>query len=88
MRRIPVGAFDLQLGVAGTLTYADQQVWDGRDLKATVPGLLGALAVELPLGSTFAIRLAWDAGAELVPIDGTWRAHAALRGALGVEVRR
>ncbi|MFL5306572.1 MAG: caspase family protein [Polyangia bacterium] len=88
LRRIPVGAFDLQLGVAGTLTYADQQVWDGRDLTATVPGLLGALAVELPLGSTFAIRLAWDAGAELVPIDGTWRAHAALRGALGVEVRR
>ncbi|HVT08361.1 MAG TPA: caspase family protein [Polyangia bacterium] len=87
LRRIPVGAFDLQLGGAGTLTFADQQLADGRSFDATVPGLAAALAVELPLGSTFAIRLAWDAGAELVPIDGTWSVHPALRGALGVEVR-
>jgi hypothetical protein len=88
LRRIGVGAFDLQLGAASTLTYADQNLWDGRELTALVPGLAGALAVEIPLGAMFAIRLAWDAGAELVPIDGTWRIHPALRGALGLEVRR
>jgi Caspase domain len=87
LRRVGVGAFDVQLGAASTVTYAKQELSDGRDLGAAVPGLVGALAVEIPLGATLALRLAWDAGAELVPVDGTWRVHPALRGALGVEAR-
>jgi hypothetical protein len=88
LRRIAVGPIDLHLGGAGTLTYENQQVSFGPDLTATVPGLVGALAFELPIGSSFAVRLAWDAGAELVPIDGSVRVRPALRGALGVGVQR
>jgi hypothetical protein len=88
LRRIAVGRIDLQLGAAGTLTYENQQVSFGSNLTATVPGLAAALALELPLGSAFAIRLAWDAGAELVPIDGSLQVRPALRGALGIGVQR
>lgn len=88
LRRIPVGPFDVHLGAGATVTYEDQQVSTGQDLSATVPGLVGALAIEIPLGSLFAVRLAWDVGAELVPIDGSLRIRPALRGALGVGIER
>jgi hypothetical protein len=74
--------------VAGTLTYTNQQVSYGTELTAMVPGLAGALALELPIGSWFAVRVVWDAGAELVPIDGSLKVRPALRGALGIGVQR
>jgi hypothetical protein len=88
LRRVSVGALDLQVGAAGTVTYADQRLAAGPDFTATIPGLAAALAVEIPIGSRLAVRLAWDAGAELVPIDGSARIRPALRGALGFGVRR
>ncbi len=87
-RRMAVGPVDLEVGPAAMLTYEDQQVVDGRTLTATVPGLAAALAVEIPLGSLFAMRLTWDAGAELVPIDSSTQVRPALRGALAIGVRR
>jgi hypothetical protein len=87
-RRLVIGPVDLEVGPAAMLTYEDQQVVDGRGLTATVPGLAAALAVEIPLGSLFAVRLTWDAGAELVPIDNSTQVRPALRGALAIGVRR
>ena len=88
LRPLRVGPVDLHVGGALALTRAIQSLSNGRELRATVPWIGGALALELPLVGWLALRLAWDAGVELVPIDGEWRGRFALRALLGLGLRR
>jgi hypothetical protein len=48
----------------------------------------GALALEVPIVGWLAARATWDAGAELVPIDGHVRARLGVRALLGIGLRR
>jgi hypothetical protein len=86
LRRSAVGPLELQFGGALTLTYAIEDT-PNRRFTGFIPGGGGALALELPLASWAALRLGWDAGVELLPLDGNVQVRPALRAALGIGVR-
>jgi hypothetical protein len=86
LRRAGLGPLELQYGGAVTLTYAIEDT-PSRRFTGFIPGGGGALALELPLAWRAALRLGWDAGVELLPVDGSVQARPALRAALGIGVR-
>lgn len=88
LRLVRAGALDLQLGGGVAVTRALQTLSSGIELRATVPWVGGALALEIPVAGWLAARMAWDVGAELVPIDGQWRGRLAVHALLGLGVRR
>jgi len=88
LRPLRAGAADLQVGGGVAITRALQTLSTGLELRATVPWAGGALALELPIVGGLAARMAWDVGAELVPIDGRWRGRLALRALLGLGWRQ
>jgi len=88
LRPVSIGPIDLQVGGGVALTRALQTLSTGLELRATVPWAGGAMALELPIVHWLAVRMAWDVGAELVPIDGQWRGRLALHALLGLGLRR
>lgn len=88
LRRLVMGAVDVQLGGSAALTYVTQTHTGARDASATVPGVGAALAVEIPLGWWLALRVVWDAGFEVVPISGDLQVRSETRAAFGLGVRR
>jgi len=88
LRPVRIGPIDLHLGGGVAVTRAIQSLASGRELRAVVPWAGGALALEIPIVGWLAVRLAWDAGAELVPIDGQWRGRFALRALFGLGLRQ
>jgi hypothetical protein len=86
-RRSTLGGIDVHLGGDVTFTYAAEETAPGQHRTGLLPGGGAALALELPIRSWLAACLAWDAGIELLPIDGRLQVRPALRGALGIGVR-
>ena len=89
MRRIAIGSVvDLHVGAGAAATRVIQYQIDRSTQSAVVPGLAAALALEIPVTRWVALRCAWDAGIELVPIDGVTETRFATRAIFGIGVRR
>jgi hypothetical protein len=88
LRRLTEGTFDLNLGAGFALTHVTQGTADGDARRAFIPGLAAVLALEIPLGRVLALRIWWDVGVELLPIDEKLRLRPETRAALGLGVRR
>ncbi|MDB4982258.1 MAG: hypothetical protein JWM82_3010, partial [Myxococcales bacterium] len=85
--RLATGTVDVELGVGAALTYL-QQLGEVHDASALVPGLAAQLVVEVPIVRWVALRVTWDAGVEVVPLDGDHFIRAETRAAVGLGVRR
>jgi uncharacterized caspase-like protein len=81
------GAVDVELGGGVSFTYLEQL-----DVKppasGLVPGVAAQLVLEVPLARWVALRLTWDAGFEVVPLDGEHVFRAETRAAVGLGVMR
>jgi caspase domain-containing protein len=86
-RRVAVSPIDLQLGAGAGLTRVVQYGTTGGDRAALAPAAGAAVALEMPLGRVVSLRFSWDAGVEVISIDGSLRTRPQTRAAFALGVR-
>jgi hypothetical protein len=87
LRRFTTGAVDVHLGGRVAVTYVEELGSTGVRASATVPGLAGTLALEVPLWRWLSLRAAWDLGAAVVPVDGSIELRPETRASFGLGAR-
>lgn len=88
LRRVSMGASDIELGVAVGLAAIQEQI----DLSPTrlgwAPTASALLAIELPVARWLAVRLLWSAGGELLRVDDRLQLTPEIAASLGPVFRR